>query len=116
MFFSHKFFLRANSIEFLDNILEVSLKKILVPIVETAMPSVLKEKPKLIMIDLPSEEESLSLIMKGEDNWLKACTMHLIAVFQYQKFADSIKKFVDASDPLLRETARLCIKRIQVAK
>ncbi len=105
--------LRADAIEFLDNILETSLKRILIPIIETSPRKIsLKYAQKLLGVPIPTEDECIDIILHGEDNWLKVCTLYLIARINYNKANTIIAKLVDDPDPTVRESARYCLHRL----
>ena len=113
---SNKSNLRANSIEFLDNVLETYLKKILIPIVETSKAEIqLNKTQKLFGVDIPTESECFNMILQGDDDWLKVCALYLIATLSYDKFIDSIGKLIEAPDPMVKETAEYCLKRIGIS-
>ena len=100
-------------IEFLDNVLEASLKKLIVPLVETSRPEVLaKESYLLSRFKIPTEDDAIHSILASDDNWLKACTLYLIATIRLEKYADTIKKLTEASDSIVRETAQFSLRRI----
>lgn len=109
---SDKSYLRANSIEFLDNVLEANLKRTLIPIVETYWLELQKHKAKKLELDLPSKEKTLKLILQGDDNWLKACTMYLITEEGLVIFKDLIQALANDPAPLVKETADLSLKRL----
>jgi AAA family ATP:ADP antiporter len=109
---SDKDYLRANAIEFLDNILETSLKRTLIPLVESSRSDLQKYEGKSFQPDIAGEEESLEIILRGDDNWLKACAMHLAAALGLTKFIDSIQPLTNSPDPLMRETAVVCLKKL----
>lgn len=110
---SNKATLKANAIEFLDNVLEASLKKMIVPLVETSRPEVLaKESYMFSRFKIPTEEDAIRSILVGDDNWLKACTLYLIATIRQEKYADAIEKLTEASDSIVRETAEFSLRRI----
>jgi AAA family ATP:ADP antiporter len=113
---SNKSNLRANSLEFLDNILEMNLKRILIPIVETSKAGIQSiNTQKLFGFTIPTESECISLILQSDDNWLKVCTLYLIATLRYNKFIDSVVKLTDAPDPMVKETAKYCLERIRIS-
>ncbi len=111
---SEKAALRANSIEFLDNLLESSLKKSLIPIMESSRPEALKKQSRLLEISLPSEDESVELILSGDDNWLKTCTIYLLTLNGNRRFEAIIRSLKDTHDPLVHETATLYIRRLEL--
>ncbi len=104
--------LRANAIEFLDNVLESDLKRSLIPIVESARPQILKNQKPPTGSRLLEEEVSIELVLKGDDTWLSACAIYLIAMFDQRQFLDSVRPLMESPKPLIRETARLCIQRL----
>ncbi len=111
---SEKAALRANSIEFLDNLLEVSLKRSLIPIVESSRPVALKKRSLLQEISLPDEDESIELILSGDDSWLKTCTIYLLALDGNRRFEKAIRTLETTRDPLVHETATLYIRRLEL--
>ncbi len=104
--------LRANAIEFLDNVLESDLKRSLIPIVESARPELLKNKKQPLPSPMSDSEESIRHILHGDDIWLRACTIYMIAMHKYRQFEDSVRPLLKARHPMVRETARLCIQRL----
>lgn len=103
----------ANSIEFLDNILDSNLKKIFIPVVESAPVEILLNKTKeLFGFDYPSEPESINLILQIDDNWLKICVLHLITELNDNKSIDSATKLLDDPDLMVKEAAKHYLKKI----
>ncbi len=107
--------LKAIAIEFLDNILETRLKKILIPIVEEGRPEpVSLSKSWQARGEKFDELESLQSLLLSHDNWLKACTIYLNAALNYREFYDSIQELIHSSDPIVRETAQLYLHRLSL--
>jgi AAA family ATP:ADP antiporter len=107
---SRKSTLRAEAVEFLDNVLKADLKKIIIPIAETTPTEVLMAKIReLFGFDLPSEEECIHLLLGGDDNWLKVCTLYYIAEMNYTKYLEFVPKFDSDPAPLVRETSKYCL-------
>lgn len=106
--------IRANSIEFLDNILESKLKRILIPIVETTRTDILADRPSEISgLEVPSEFECINSILQSHDNWLKTCTIYLVAELQYEESLNIISRLIDDPDPVVRETAKYCLEKVK---
>jgi AAA family ATP:ADP antiporter len=103
----------ANSVEFLDNILDSNLKKIFIPVVESASVESLLDKTKeLFGFDIPTESESMDLILQGDDNWLKICVLHLMTELQDKGSIDRATKLLDDPDHMVKDAARQCLKKI----
>jgi AAA family ATP:ADP antiporter len=111
---SNRSHLRANSVEFLDNILDPKFKQILIPIVDNSRDDILGDRPlKISGYEIPSENECMFLILKSYDNWLKSCTLYLVAKLNYKESLDIIIKLVDDPDPVVRETAKYCLEKFE---
>jgi AAA family ATP:ADP antiporter len=105
--------LKAIAIEFLDNILETRLKRILIPLVEEGRPKRIAErKSRQARGDKTDEFESIQSLLSSHDNWLKACTIYLNAALNYREFYDSIQELIHSSDPIVSETAQLYLRRL----
>ncbi len=110
---SNKTDLRANAIEFLDNILDANFKKLIIPIVEENLPGHLVRKSQILFgFNVPSDIECMEFLLQGEDNWLKACTIHLLAEMKSVICKGFIQRLMRDSDPIIRETALYYFDRI----
>lgn len=110
---SNKIDLRANAIEFLDNILDSDFKKLIIPIVEENLPVHLIQKSHALFgFAVPSEIECMEFLLDGNDNWLKACTVHLLAEMKSDYCKNYIQRLVNDSDPIVKETAVFYFERI----
>ncbi|MFC2156466.1 Npt1/Npt2 family nucleotide transporter [Acidobacteriota bacterium] len=107
---------RANSLEFLDNILDGSQKKILIPIVESTMEQVaIDEIRRLFGIEIPTKKECIQFILGGDDNWLKICTLHLIGETRNKEFTSAVNNLMNDPEPMIRETAEYCLVKFKGA-
>jgi ATP/ADP translocase len=68
--------LRSASIEFLDNLLDVKLKAIIVPVLEESF-SPENALPTQHSVDFISMPAALSVLVQGKDPWLRAIAMEL---------------------------------------
>jgi AAA family ATP:ADP antiporter len=110
---SEKTDLRANAVEFLDNVLGRDLKKILIPIVEHG-PDVVSRLDlgrSSVGISL-SEDDPLSALLERSDSWLTVCTVYVIARMKHTEYADKVLRLQTDPDPVIRETARYCTGKI----
>ncbi len=105
--------LKAIAIEFLDNILETRLKRILIPIVEEGRPKFVSEnKSWQVKEQKTDERESIQSLLSSHDNWLKACAIYLNAALNNREFYDSIQELIHSNDPIVSETAQLYLHRL----
>lgn len=75
---SKKSNLRINALEFLDNVLDFNLKKVIVPIVEiTIVSNISKDALMQLNLSIPNEMESLERLIKGKDEKIKLAAKNL---------------------------------------
>ena len=91
---SDKSDLRVNAIEFLDNLLEVNLKKVLIPIIETLLTeTITRETLKNLNVKISNQHECLKLLLKGKDNQLKKAVFDLIILLNDRQYIDLLEPF-----------------------
>lgn len=104
----------ANSIEFLDTVLSMKLKKAIMPIAEeySSAESTRKvddNETKGVFTD----PLTLNLLLKGNDNWLRVCSLYLLGSVMPGKSKDIVQNYTNHSDAITRETAELIMERNQ---
>ncbi len=86
----------VNAIEFLDNLLDSQLKKVLMPLVETALlDNISKEAIDQLNIKIPTQYECFELILAGKDQRLKLAVLHLVKVLKDVKYLPLAMNYVD---------------------
>ncbi|MGH1363182.1 MAG: Npt1/Npt2 family nucleotide transporter [Calditrichia bacterium] len=109
--------LRANAVEFLDNILESSLKRYIIPIVENAELSKLLEVASMqLKITLADEAECLRDLLHHNDTWLQACAVYLIGQLGYESHLSDIEKLKNHHDSVLNEAVSQTISLLQATR
>jgi AAA family ATP:ADP antiporter len=105
--------LRANAVEFLDNVLNSHLKKFIIPIVETSSVNLLiDQSQELFGFDIPSEPECFTQLLEGNDNWLKVCSMYLMSELHETQCISGIENLLNDSDPIVMETAEFALTKL----
>lgn len=74
---SEKQEVRANAIEFLDNLLQPNLKQTLLPLVESS--TVFNENQEADDLVAPTEKMCFEMLLKGKDQKIKLAVLYLIA-------------------------------------
>lgn len=104
--------IRANAIEFLDNILSPQHKRLVLPLVEE-LPAdqVLQRVNSLIDFHVESQKQALEyLVRHNHDPWLCAVTLYEIGQKHLTaEFASELERAATHSNELIRETARLVL-------
>ncbi len=104
---------RANTVEFLDNLLDPAIRRFLLPIIDHKVTlgqrvrkgrTFWKWKPM-------SREEALAELINAENHWLSACAMYAAGQLQLNGLMAPIRQLLQAPDPLLNETAKLVLNQ-----
>lgn len=104
---------RANAVEFLDNVLRGDLKHILLPLVdELPTAQVLLNANGLLPVPMRSRRDALNSLATDGDSWLRACALFEIGESGlFEDFYSIIKQAQAEDDTLIRETADLVFER-----
>ena len=106
--------LRANAIEFLDNVLNSHFKKFIIPIVETSSINVMMDQvQELYGFGIPTETDCFKMLLEGNDNWLKVCSMYLIAEQKDLDCISNIERLQNNPDPIVKETADYSLEKLR---
>ncbi len=106
--------LRANALELLDNVLSPALRELVVPLFDgqVTLAERVDLANKLVGTSVDSPEEAALTMLASEDPWLKSCGVYAAGVLRLDALRPQIAQLVSASDPLLRETARTALIRL----
>lgn len=111
---SQKSDLRANALEFLDNVLEFNFKKFIIPIVETSSFDYLIEKGRQFFgFSIPSEADCLEILLQGDDVWLKCCAIYLLGELKHVQCLSLVEELVESSNQLISETATYTLNNLK---
>jgi AAA family ATP:ADP antiporter len=95
--------MRINAVEFLDNLLETNLKRVLVPIVETALLENISEATiKNLNLKIPDEFECLSMLLAGKDVKVKLTVLYLISQTGNKKYLPLVRKYEKDINPKIK--------------
>jgi AAA family ATP:ADP antiporter len=108
--------LQANAVEFLDNILDINMKKFIIPIVESNSYSYLTGKGReLFGLKIPSASDCLTILLDSDDPWLTSCTLYLLAELKNTQCIQQVKKLINNRNQIVSETAEYALSRFQLA-
>ncbi|MCF8367535.1 MAG: HEAT repeat domain-containing protein [Bacteroidales bacterium] len=105
--------MRVNAIEFLDNLLETNLKKILVPIVETALLDAISEDAlKNLNLKIPDEFQCLTMLLSGKDTRINLAVFYLITQLKDKKYIPLVTGFTQSDNPKIKTFAKQALNEI----
>jgi AAA family ATP:ADP antiporter len=112
---SNKQDIRANAVEFLDNVLDSGLKKVIIPLVETnSLEALIEITGRQFNLEIPDEKACLQQLLNDNDDWLKTCVLYLIAQMKDATFLSAIGNLINSRDAVVKETARYALSQLEV--
>ena len=93
------------AVEFLDNVMERDLKKMLLPLLE-APDHVLEQGRDLYGVNVPTAEEAIRDLIRSHDPWLVACAVASAAELKLRSLAPEIAQAAQESEQDVSEVAR----------
>jgi hypothetical protein len=106
---------RDNALEFLDSVLKTQLRHMLVPLLDSKVTVAERAKMAQLLVHtkFESQEQAVAELAASEDPWLKSCGAYAIGTLGIKSLEQQLDRCLNASDPLLRETARAAKLRLQ---
>jgi AAA family ATP:ADP antiporter len=106
---------RANALEFLDNILQPQLRSLVVPLLDSyvSVTERVRQANRLLGTAMESREQAVEVLAASDDSWMRSCAAYAIGALKLVSLAPELEKWINDPDPLLRETARAAKKRLE---
>jgi hypothetical protein len=108
---------RDSALEFIDNALKLSIRRLLVPLLDGEIG--LQEKVafanSVLGATIDSTDDALLALVRAEDPWMKSCAAHLIGVLGLTQFEPEVDRWASDPDPLLSEKAQRARQRLAAA-
>ncbi len=104
--------LRLNALEFLDNLLEPNLKRILIPIVESAILETLSEEAiRRLHGKIPGEEACLIQLLDGRDIRTKLAVIYLMVQLQGAVYRKALEELPNNTHPKVQAAAKKALSQ-----
>ena len=110
---SRKSDIQVNAIEFLDNLLEIDLKRVIIPLVETTVVGTLVDQfLERFDLKVPSEFECLTMLLTGEDPSLQLDALQLVTLLKDERFLPHIGNMVNSTDLKIKRKALQALQQM----
>lgn len=105
---------RANALEFLDNVLKPELRRLLVPLLDSqvSVDERIAIANQLVGAPLETVEQSVTTLLASEDPWLRSCAVYAVGALHLQGLEPELHRFEGAADPALREGVQVALQRL----
>jgi len=97
--------IRANALEFLDNVLKPELRQVLVPLLDSqvTVQERIQLANRLVGAPLETSDQAIATLLASDDPWLRSSAIQAVGTLQLRQLAPELKRYEDAADPLVRE-------------
>ena len=105
---------RANSLEFLENVLKPDLRNALVPLLDShvTVEERIALADRLVGAPLETTEQSVATMLSSEDPWLQSCGVYAVGALQLHALEPELRRFDSIADPVLQEALRKARQRL----
>jgi AAA family ATP:ADP antiporter len=112
---SKKLDTRLNALEFLDNLLDGSVKRTVIPIVETAfIENLVEQSLNQLGLSVPSETECFTMLLEDEDPCLQVTTLALIGELRSHRYTPQICALLNHKNGDIQKKADQTLRQIGV--
>jgi HEAT repeat protein len=105
---------RANALEFLDNVLKPELRRVLVPLLDSqvSVDERIELANRLVGAPLENAEQAVATLLASEDAWLRSCAVYAVGALQLHRLEGELRRFEGTPDPVLREGVHAALQRL----
>lgn len=106
---------RANAVEFLDNVLKPpQLRNLVVPLLDSqvTLADRVGLAERLVGSSVETREDAVATLLASDDPWLRSCAAYAVGTLGLKSLEPALDRWVDDPDPLLRETVRSAKERL----
>ena len=105
---------RANALEFLENVLKPDLRRVLVPLLDgqVSVEQRIELADRLVGAPLESAEQAVATLLGSEDGWLRTCAAHAVGALRLHALEGELRGLEASPDPLVRDAALAARQRL----
>jgi hypothetical protein len=106
--------IRANALEFIDNVLKPELRPLLVPLLDAhvTIQERIEIADRLVGAPVETAEQAVATLLASEDTWLRSCAVYAVATLQLRGLDATLQRFETSGDVLLQESVRIARRRL----
>jgi AAA family ATP:ADP antiporter len=106
--------IRANALEFLDNVLKPELRPLLVPLLDAhvTIEERIEIANRIVGAPVETAEEAVETLLASEDSWLRSCAVYAVGTLQLHGLESALTRFEATGDAALQESVRAARRRL----
>jgi len=105
---------RANALEFLENVLKPELRGVLLPLLDSQVTfeERLALADRLVGAPLETADQAVATLLASDDPWLRSSAIAAIGTLGLTTLAPELSRFAEAESPVVREAAAFARARL----
>lgn len=106
--------IRANALEFLENVLKPDLRQVLVPLLDShvSVDDRIALANRLVGAPLETTEQAIGTLLASEDPWLRSCAVFAVGALKLQGLEPELRRLATSADAPLREAIETAAARL----
>ncbi|CAN5670965.1 hypothetical protein BH23ACI1_BH23ACI1_23430 [soil metagenome] len=106
--------IRANAIEFLDNVLKPELRQILLPLIDTqvSVQERIARANQIVGARLDDTEQAMATLLASADPWLRSCAIYAVGALRLHDLAPELQRMEAGADTPTRSAIRMALHRL----
>lgn len=108
--------LRSGAIEFLDSTLDRTIRRWILPVIDSvSRAEKLWKAQSIFPVKRTNRKEAVIELVNDADEWLAACAVYWIYVYRDSELYEHLVSSAQRAEPLVRETAKTLMHRLNLA-
>jgi AAA family ATP:ADP antiporter len=105
---------RDNALEFLDNVLKPSLRRLLLPLLDSqvTIDERIRRANELVGAPLENAEQAASTLLASADPYLRSCGAYAVGALRLHNLEADLQKLANVPDAALRESVQVALNRL----
>jgi AAA family ATP:ADP antiporter len=106
--------IRANALEFLDNVLAPSLRQVIVPVLDPQVTTAerIALANRYVGAPLTSAEQAIGTLLGSEDAWLQTSAAQAVGTLRLHALAPQLTRLSASSDAALHDVAEAALRQL----
>ncbi len=105
---------RANALEFLENVLAADVRHVLLPLLDSqvSVDERIALANRIVGAPLETAEQAVATLLASEDAWLRSCAVYAVGALQLNDLEPEVRRLESTPDPMLRDGVQATLARL----
>lgn len=105
---------RANALEFLENVLTPDVRNVLLPLIDSqvSVDERIALANRLVGAPVETAGQAVATLLASEDAWLRSTAVYAVGALQLHELEAEVRKFESAPDAMVRDSVQATLARL----